>query len=230
MRREEAAASGRVIGQNTSLGTSRTGNLWPISDAPPRGARGPPVPARPGVDHRPYDYHPTTVRPANSCRRDLPGDRAQTSSGTCPRCAATRLWPTWPICSLSRVRWRRNVVLDATPSLRRSCRCWPAIGARCSSGSRTRRESWTRFPLTSLGSASGCASVPPPHAAARGAVPARVDRRLWRRAREAIDLCEVFELSEYAAAADLARRQQLFPGPSAGRRGPPRSTPAQMVQ
>ncbi|NUQ60955.1 MAG: PIG-L family deacetylase [Pirellulales bacterium] len=27
-----------------------------------------------------------------------------------------------------------------------------------------------------------------------------------------IDFCEVFELSEYAASADLARRQQLFPG------------------
>ncbi len=44
-----------------------------------------------------------------------------------------------------------------------------------------------------------------------------------------IEFCEVYEMSEYAAAADLARRQQLFPGAICR---PPRqtaaATPAQM--
>lgn len=38
-----------------------------------------------------------------------------------------------------------------------------------------------------------------------------------------IELCEVFELSEHAAAADLARRQRLFPGAVCR---PPRSNPS----
>jgi LmbE family N-acetylglucosaminyl deacetylase len=51
-----------------------------------------------------------------------------------------------------------------------------------------------------------------------------------KRGRQ-IELCEVYELSEHAAAADLARRQQLFPGavcrpPSSN----PSATPAHGVE
>jgi len=49
-----------------------------------------------------------------------------------------------------------------------------------------------------------------------------------QRGRE-IEFCEIYEMSEYAASADLARRQQLFPGAVCR---PPRqtaaATPAQM--
>jgi LmbE family N-acetylglucosaminyl deacetylase len=48
------------------------------------------------------------------------------------------------------------------------------------------------------------------------------------RGRE-IEFCEVFELSEYAASADLARRRQLFPGAICRPpRGSAAATPAQM--
>jgi len=50
-----------------------------------------------------------------------------------------------------------------------------------------------------------------------------------QRGRE-IEFCEIYEMSEYAASADLARRQQLFPGAVCR---PPRqtaaATPAQMA-
>ena len=37
----------------------------------------------------------------------------------------------------------------------------------------------------------------------------------------AIEFCEIYEISEYAASADLARRQQLFPGADRLAKPPP---------